>query len=271
MAPPTHDAAHDAADVAVTHDDGVATLWLDRPAKHNAVTYEMWQTIADRCAELADDPSVRVLVVRGRGDHFCAGADIGGLDAVDGERYSAANRAADDGLASFPKPTIACISGSCIGGGAELAIACDLRIADRTARFGITPARLGIVYPPFALERAVRVIGASASKHLLFTAEIVDADRALRIGLVDEVHEDAAATTARVAQLARTMAGDRSLLTQVASKEMVDEVVLDGTVDPATAARWAATVAASGDRAEGIAAFLERRPPVFGWRPPSKD
>lgn len=252
----------DAGDLAVSTDEGVATLWLNRPAKRNAVTYEMWQGIADACARLAGDPEVRTLVVRGAGEHFCAGADIGGLGGRD---YARANEAADTALATFPVPTIAVVTGACVGGGAEIALACDLRIADATARFGITPARLGIVYPPFAIERAVRTIGPSAAKHLLFSAELIDADRALRIGLVDEVHAPAD-LRARIDDLVRLLTTERSLLTQVASKELVDAVVEHGAIPPDLARRWAAEVAASPDRAEGVAAFAERRSPAFTWR-----
>ncbi len=207
-------------DVEVTHDGAIATLWLNRPEKRNAVTIDMWRSMTDHCAALAGDPTVRVLVVRGTGDHFCAGADIAALGTVDNEALLIANHAADDALTTFPKPMIAFITGSCVGGGAEIAIACDLRIADTTSRFGITPARLGLLYPTFALERAVRLLGASAAKHLLYSAELIDAERALRIGLVDEVHEPAAASSASTC-FAGVLA-ERSLLTQCGSKEMVD-------------------------------------------------
>ena len=163
-------------DVEVTHEGAIATLWLNRPDKRNAVTIDMWRAMTEHCAALAEDPAVRVLVVRGTGEHFCAGADIGALGTVDNDALLVANHAADDALTTFPKPTIAFITGSCVGGGAEIAIACDLRIADTTSRFGITPARLGLLYPTFALERAVRLLGASAAKHLLYSAELIDAD-----------------------------------------------------------------------------------------------
>lgn len=257
----------ESGELVITRTAGVATLWLNRPAKRNAVTYDMWSGIAASCGELAADPGVRVLVVRGVGDHFCAGADIAGLGDGRGSDYSALNKAADDALATFPKPTIAFIVGNCIGGGAEIAIACDLRIADTTARFGITPARLGLVYPAFALERAVHVLGASATKHLLYTAEIIDADRAQRIGLVDELHDPPAAV-ARLDELTGRLAAGRSLLTQMASKEMIDSVTTTGGVDPAIERRWTEAMASSPDAAEGIAAFLERRPPRFTWQPP---
>ncbi|MGH9133041.1 MAG: enoyl-CoA hydratase/isomerase family protein [Ilumatobacteraceae bacterium] len=253
-------------DVEVTRDGAIATMWLNRPAKRNAITIDMWQAIAEHCSVLADDAAVRVLVVRGTGDHFCAGADIGALgtgdDDDDGARL-AANRAASVALATFPKPTIAFVAGSCVGGGAELAIACDLRIADTTSRFGITPARLGLLYPSFALERAVHLIGVSAAKHLLFSAELIDAEWALRIGLVDEVHEPASAS-ARLTLLTALLA-ERSLLTQCGSKEMVESIVEHGRVTDDIESRWRGEAALSTDRAEGVAAFLERREPRFTW------
>jgi enoyl-CoA hydratase/carnithine racemase len=246
-------------------DAGVATLWLDRPAKRNAVTYEMWLGIADQCRRLADDHTVRLLVVRGVGEHFCAGADIGGLRDVPADEYRRANEAADVALASFPKPSIAAISGSCIGGGTEIAVACDVRIADTTSRFGITPARLGIVYPAGATTRVVQLIGAAATKHLLFSAEIVDSDRASQIGLVDEVVA-AGQLDQRVGELATLLTEERSLLTQMASKEIVDAIAT-GAAGTDVEARWQHARGAGTERAEGIAAFLERRPPRFTWTP----
>lgn len=252
---------------------GIATLWLDRPAKRNAVTYDMWVGIAAHCEQLATDDAVRLLVVRGAGDHFCAGADIAGMGDVSGGTYKRANEAADAALAAFPKPSIAVITGACVGGGTEIAVACDLRIADSSCRFGITPARLGIVYPASATARVVRLIGPSATKHLLFSAELIDADRALRIGLVDELH-DAGALDERVGELTTLMAGRRSLLTQMASKEIVDALSGDGGPDAVhidAERRWGRTVAASGDPAEGIAAFVGRREPEFTWTPSKED
>lgn len=246
--------------------DGIATLWLDRPAKRNAVTFDMWNGIADHCERLAADDEVRLLVVRGVGDHFCAGADIAGMGDVSGGAYRRANEAADAALAAFPKPSIAVITGACVGGGTEIAVACDLRLADTTSRFGITPARLGIVYPASATARVVRLIGPSATKHLLFSAELIEVDRALRIGLVDEVH-DPAQLAERVVRLTRSMARERSLLTQMASKEIVDALAVAEAVDPAIEQRWGRVVAGSGDAGEGIAAFVERRPPNFTWTP----
>lgn len=256
-----------AGEVAVTREGMVATLWLNRPAKRNAITYAMWRGIADACAALAGEPDVRVVVVRGVGAHFCAGADIAELGTVDADAYLAATRDAETGLSGLPMPTIAFVTGACVGGGAEVAIACDLRIADITVQLGITPARLGIVYPPFAIERAVRLLGPAATKHLLYSAELIGHERALRIGLVDEVHEPGAAEE-RLLAFCDLLARERSALTQLASKQLVDAVVRDGTIDSGLARRWADEVAASPDPAEGAAAFAERRSPRFTWSRP---
>jgi enoyl-CoA hydratase/carnithine racemase len=249
--------------VAVAVEQGVATIWLNRPAKRNAVTNEMWVALGRHCRELADEPSARVLVVRGVGDHFCAGADIGGL-RLDDPSFGRANAESEAALAQFPKPTVAFIRGSCVGGGVQIAASCDLRIADTTARLGITPARLGIIYPTSALRRVVELIGPSAAKHLLYSAELIDAQRALRIGLLDEVHPPGDAE-ARLDQFAALLANERSQLTQQASKAMIDAVVADGHIGPDLVAHWSAEMRSTDDLAEGMAAFAERRPARFTW------
>jgi enoyl-CoA hydratase/carnithine racemase len=257
------------ADLRVERDGPTATVWLDRPGKRNAMTYEMWRALADSCATVAADPSIRVLVLRSTSEHFCAGADIAELSVTrldDQPSFMAVNGAAEDALARLPRPTVAAISGDCIGGGTALAIDCDLRVATADARFGITPARLGIAYPPASVERATRLLGRGAASWLLFTGELIDAAEALRIGLVHEVVADRAALGERVAAIAATLAA-RSLVSQLAAKEMIASVAAAGSVDPALAVRWAATVAESADSSEGIAAFVERRPPRFTWTP----
>ena len=253
--------------VSVQFEQGIATLCLDRPEKRNAVNLEMWAAIGDRCRELAEDPSVRVLIVRGAGDHFCAGADIDGL-RWDDAAYQRVNLEAAAALAEFPNPSIAFIRGSCIGGGVQIAAACDVRLADTTARLGITPARLGILYPPPSLQRLLELVSPSSAKHLLFSAELIDAARALRIGLLDEVHEPDDAE-ARLATFATLLAGPRSQLTQQASKAMIDSLQASGRVDGDLVARWADELATADDPGEGVAAFLERRPPQFSWNRPA--
>lgn len=243
----------------------VATLTLNRPDKRNAITFDMWSDIADIVAQLSANPSAKVLVITGEGAHFCAGADISGLTEGNGGRYGEANRAAEEAIAAFPGPSVAMIRGSCVGGGVQIINACDIRIADTTSQFGITPAKLGIIYPTYALRRAVEIIGPTATKHLLFSGELIDATRALRIGLIDEVVQPDELEP-RVQQLVRVMAMERSHLTQVATKQMVKEIIAMGDVSSELAHRWADVVERVGEDKEGVDAFLNKRPPHFPYR-----
>jgi 1,4-dihydroxy-2-naphthoyl-CoA synthase len=249
-------------DIAVSGE--VATLTLDRPEKRNSVTHGMWREIGDSVENLARNPDVRVLIVRGEGHHFCAGADIGGLgDGVAGD-YAQDNWRAEEQLANFPAPTIAVVRGNCIGGGVSIALTCDIRIADTTATFGITPAKLGIVYPSNSLERAVRELGGSNAKRLLFTGDIVDVHAARTLGLVHDVHGPDALDKAVDTVVATLLS--RSSLTQTATKEMISEISASGSVSEATRRKWASVPKASGELDEGIAAFSEKRAPLFPWR-----
>ncbi|RFU40592.1 enoyl-CoA hydratase/isomerase family protein [Actinomadura logoneensis] len=242
--------------------DGVGTITIDRPAKRNAMSAAMWRELPELLDGMAGDPSVRAVVLTGAGGDFCAGADIAELADINRPDRGHLSTLAEEALAAFPKPTVAAIEGFCVGGGCQLAAACDLRFAAEDARFGITPAKLGIVYPLSATARLVRLVGPSAAKYLLFSADLVDAGHALRIGLLDEtvpagtVHE-------RVAGFAATLA-TRSLLTQCATKDIVDALAADRPAEE-IARTWLDEVAAGGDVAEGVAAFLERRPPRFTW------
>lgn len=242
------------------HADGVTTLVLHNPAKRNAMTEAMWRELPGLLAGLSDDPSVRVLVVTGAENTFCAGADIATLrDSVESSQALAV--AAEEALSAFPKPTLASVRGHCVGGGAQLAAACDLRFAAQDALFGVTPAKLGIVYPASSTRRLVRLVGPSAAKFLLFSGELIDAGRALRTGLVDEVHSGDALED-RVSDFARTLVA-RSQLTQAAAKEFTAAQAADAS----RTEHWRRVAAESGEAAEGAAAFLERRAPRFRWTP----
>ncbi|WP_030191084.1 enoyl-CoA hydratase/isomerase family protein [Streptomyces violaceorubidus] len=241
--------------------DSVATVVVHHPAKRNAMTAAMWRELPRLLDGLAADPGVRALVLTGEGPTFCAGADISTLRESAEEAQGLAVRA-EEALAAFPKPTLAAIRGHCVGGGAQLAAACDLRFAEQTALFGVTPAKLGVVYPASATRRLVALTGPATAKYLLFSGELIDADRALRTGLVDEVLP-VGALGERVAEFTRVLAS-RSLLTQSAAKEFAN-----GRTD--RDAHWAAQARRSGDTAEGVAAFLERRRPRFGWSEPTSE
>lgn len=239
----------------------VATLTINRPAKRNAMSFEMWSAIPGL---LASATSARVLIIRG-GEHFSAGADISEFETLrsgaDGAtRYSEAVHAAERAIASFPHPTVAVINGFCIGGGCEIALACDLRIAAADARFGITPAKLGIVYNFTSTKQLVDAVGKAWAKQILFTGEIIDAETALRIGLVNELHP-ATELDARAKGLAETITsrsqvslrGAKTIITKIADGEHEDESVRALYNDAVH----------STDYAEGVRAFLEKRSPSF--------
>ncbi|MFF8382721.1 enoyl-CoA hydratase/isomerase family protein [Streptomyces kanasensis] len=236
--------------------DGVATVVISNPAKRNAMTADMWRAVPELLAELAADRDVRALVLTGDGDTFCAGADISALRRPDDRQQSLAVRA-EEALAAFPRPTLAAVRGYCVGGGCQLAAACDLRFAEAGARFGVTPAKLGIVYPASSTRRLASLVGPATAKYLLFSAELIDDERALRTGLVDELLP-AGGLDERVAAFLRVLTS-RSLLTQAAAKEYADGRT--GREE-----HWAEQARTSGDRAEGVAAFLERREPRFTYR-----
>ena len=207
----------------VTRDGAVAVLTIDRPAKRNAMTAGMWAALPGLLQTLAGDPAVRVLVVTGGGPSFCAGADIpdllGGADPddpmADLRRHNLAAQAA---LRSFPKPSVAMIRGHCVGGGVEIAASCDLRFTDPTGIFGGTPAKVGIVYAPASIRALLDLVGPATTKYLLLSGEFIDAETALRTGLVDRlVASDQ--LEAEVFRFAEVLAS-RSALTQRSTKEV---------------------------------------------------
>jgi enoyl-CoA hydratase/carnithine racemase len=239
--------------------DGTATVTISNPAKRNAMTPGMWRALPGLLDRLAADPDVRILVVTGADGTFCAGADIADLrERETGEDARRAAVAAEEALAAFPKPSLAVIRGFCVGGGCQLAAACDLRFAAEGARFGITPSKLGLVYAASSTRRLVGLVGPATAKFLLFSGELIGHERALRTGLVDEVLP-ADALDGRVADFARVLA-TRSQLTQAAAKALAEP-----DADPARTGRWERIAWESGESAEGVAAFLEGRPPRFTW------
>jgi enoyl-CoA hydratase/carnithine racemase len=240
--------------------DSVATVVIHHPAKRNAMTAAMWRALPPLLDALAADPGVRALVLTGEGGTFCAGADISTLREGPGEAQELAVLA-EDALAAFPKPTLASIRGHCVGGGAQLAAACDLRFAAQGSLYGVTPAKLGIVYPASSTRRLVALVGPAAAKYLLYSGELIGAERALRTGLVDEVLPEGE-LAGRVAEFTGILVS-RSQLTQAAAKEFAN-----GRAD--RDAYWTDQMRGSGDTAEGVSAFLERRRPTFTWAVPDR-
>jgi enoyl-CoA hydratase/carnithine racemase len=253
--------------LSISRDGHVARLTIDRPAKRNAMTAAMWAGLPGVLDGLATDPVVRVLVVTGAGPSFCAGADISDLlsgpdpaDPMAAVRRD--NLAAQAALRDFPKPTVAMIRGHCIGGGVELAACCDLRFADPTAVFGVTPAKVGIVYTPSSTKALIDLVGPAMTKYLLFSGELLDAPTALRAGLVDRL-VGADELEAEVHRFADVLAS-RSALSQRATKQVI-AALTSGSDGEAAVAGWYRETVASGELAEGVAAFADRRPPSFPW------
>lgn len=255
------------ADVEVAVDaDGIALVTLNRPEKMNAIRQTMWREIAERFAERGADPATRVVVLTGAGGHFSAGADISEFDVVrkDAETGALYNRDVEravHAIAETPKPVIAAIRGNAIGGGMEIALACDFRIADATARGGITAARRGIVYGIDACRMLVDVVGKVKAKHILFTGALVHADEGHRIGLFDQLADDDPVAAAR--EYARTLTAAAPL--SVKGAKMAVDAIAEGRVAAIEEehAALAATALESADYREATIAFREKRRPTF--------
>ena len=254
-------------ELSLTVDGPVATLTIDRPAKRNAFALRMWAAVPAVVRTVEDDGDLRVLVIRGAGDGpFSAGADIAEFQTVrKGEEaaaaYSEIVHEAERALATMSKPTVALVQGWCVGGGCELALACDIRIADEKARFGITPSKLGVVYHQMSTARLVETVGPAWARYILFTGDLLDAEVALRIGLVHEVHPvDQAA--AKAYALAATLA-KRAPITLAGAKRLIARAAAGEAADDEWSRRWYRASYASREYAEGVAAFVGKRQPDF--------
>lgn len=241
-------------------------LVLNRPEKRNAISEAMWTALPALLAQAAADPACRALIVRGAGGAFAAGADIAEFEQVYAtpERaaaYSQGVGAALDALAAFPKPALAMIEGACVGAGCGVALACDLRFAAEGARFGVTPAKLGLIYPLNDTRRLIEAVGVSAAKDMLFTGRIMAADEALRIGLVDRLCAPGALEDAvrGWCDLAAAASGRSA-----AEMKRIIAMIRAGADEETPESRAMFTAAfRSDDFREGYRAFLEKREPKF--------
>ena len=244
---------------------GVGWMIFDNPARHNAIDPTMWRAIPRILADFEADPEVRACVMRGAGERaFISGADIAQLP--DGTQKSgtsgdgATALRAFEALEAFPKPLIAMVRGWCLGGGVAVALKADFRVAASDLRVGIPAARLGMGYPLDAVRDLVTVVGPSTAKLILFTAEHMGAETALRAGFVDEVVQPDALEE-RIRELTSEIC-QNAPLSVLAAKATVDHVVRPAERGD-IAEQLIRACLASADLQEGRAAFLEKRRPVF--------
>ena len=253
------------AGILVETSGTIATLTIENAGKRNSLTAEMWLRLPEALSELASDPGVKVLVVRGAGEDFSSGADIRDLARIlhaPGMPDGGLVTAAENALAVFPKPTVAAIDGFCVGGGWQIAAACDVRIASDRATFGITPARIGIIYPLSGIQRLVSIVGLASAKYLLFSGEFISSGHAVSLGMLAQVHP-ASGLWAAVESFAAMLAS-RSQLSIQAMKQLVHAFAA-GTDAAAIGDAWQREAAASDDAGIGAAAFLAHEPPTFSW------
>jgi enoyl-CoA hydratase/carnithine racemase len=256
----------------LAHKEGrVGTMTFNNPAKHNAVSLEMWELGAKILDDFARDDEVRVLVVSGAGGKaFVSGADISKFEderatreAI--ERYNAVGQAFYSALVTFPKPTIAQIQGYCIGGGLNLAIGCDLRFCTGNSRFALPAAKLGLGYGYAGLERFIDTVGPANTKDIFFSARQFGADEALAMGVVNRVLPEAELAPFVKAYVAAI--ADNAPLTIAAIKQAsIEALKAEKDRDLKLVSDMVARCFDSQDYIEGRKAFMEKRKPAFTGR-----
>lgn len=250
---------------------GIGWMIFDNPARHNAMSLDMWEAVPEIMEQFLTDGEVRVIVLRGAGDRaFVSGADISEFESVRASeeetiKYDQVGDIATDSLLHSTKPTLALINGYCIGGGAAIAISCDLRIASEKSRFGIPAAKLGVGYQYPGIKKLMELVGPAFTKEIFFTGRQFSAEEALTMGLINRVVPEPQLES-YVTEYAHTISCNAPL-TLRAVKATVAELVKDPEareLDKSEALVQACFT--SEDYIEGRRAFMEKRSPVFQGR-----
>lgn len=255
--------------VHTTVHDAVASITISNPARRNALSTSMMADLGGALRRIDDDPEVAVVVVRGDGSTFVAGADISEFEAQ--QNSAEVRRAADEALAvmfdalgNLSKPLIAVIQGYCIGAGMAVALGADIRIAATGSRFAIPAARLSIGYPLPEVHMLVSIVGPARAAEILFTSDQFSADEALAAGLINRI-VDPAELEAEASELARRLAGNAPLSIR-AAKAAIRASVMGTPELRATAEKHISACVDSADAREGQRAFLAKRAPHFTGR-----
>jgi len=265
--------------ITIEKTGAVATIWLDRPDKYNALSEPFWLAIPEAVKSLEADADIRSIIVAGRGKHFCVGIDLvqsgmGTHQRPVGESEAVANlkqlqgtskfQAAISSLAECPLPVIAVIHGHCLGAGIDMVTACDIRIAAADSNFSVRETRIGLVADVGTLQRLPKILNAGHVAELAYSAKDIDAARAEKIGLVNDVYESFDAAYAAGVALAEVIAanppmavrGTKFMLQQSETLTTEQSLLMNGMFTMMTSLR-------SNDLQESMHAFAERRPPVY--------
>ncbi|RKD24084.1 enoyl-CoA hydratase [Ammoniphilus oxalaticus] len=252
--------------IEINHNVDVAVITIQRPDVYNCLDFSALHQLRRLIDELAGRQEIRVVIITGAGEKaFCSGADLKERKAMteaEVERYILLIRDTFTALENMPKPTIAAINGLALGGGTELALACDLRIIAKRARMGLTETSLGIIPGAGGTQRLPRIVGLAKAKELIFTARTIEADEALAIGLVNEIAEDRCVLTAAWELAAQITANAPLAIAQ--AKHAIDRgAEVDLVTGLAIESEAYRSLIPTRDRLEGLRAFAEKRKPLY--------
>lgn len=262
--------------LSIDYHDDIATLWLNRPEKLNAMNLPFWEDIPTAMGEMANDPNIRVVVIAARGKAFTVGIDLtllaqvagttGGSDAARKlARYEEIKKMqwTMTSIANCPKPVIAAVHGYCLGAGIDLITACDIRLATADSVFSIRETKMAMVADVGTVQRLPRLIGAGHVAELLYTGKDITADRAMEIGLLNAVLPDHEAVVSAAHEMAAEIAANSPLAVQGAKKVLADEadMALDDALDHI--ALFNSAFIESHDIVEATSAFFDKRQPKF--------